>query len=111
MGDSLALRARVPGHHDAPAHLSLSHAHTAARGAGPGVAAWLESPSLVLLAEDASYWARCERCWSGPCIDGPRVHDARVAALCLGLAVRELWTADRDFSSFPALRIGNPLIG
>jgi predicted nucleic acid-binding protein len=44
-------------------------------------------------------------------IDGPRVHDARVAALCLRHAVRELWTSDRDFSSFPALRVRNPLVG
>jgi hypothetical protein len=25
-------------------------------------------------------------------------------------AVRELWTADRDFSAFPALRVRNPLL-
>jgi predicted nucleic acid-binding protein len=41
---------------------------------------------------------------------GPRVHDARIAALCLSHAVRELWTADRDFSAFPALRVRNPLL-
>ena len=44
-------------------------------------------------------------------ITGPRVHDARVAALCLSHAVRELWTSDRDFSMFPALRVRNPLVG
>ena len=41
---------------------------------------------------------------------GSRVHDARVAALCLSHSVRELWTADRDFSLFPALRVRNPLV-
>ena len=30
-------------------------------------------------------------------------HDARIAALCLHHGVRELWTADRDFLSFPAM--------
>lgn len=42
-------------------------------------------------------------------IVGPRVHDARIAALCLSHQVRELWTADRDFGRFPELRVRNPL--
>jgi len=37
------------------------------------------------------------------------VHDARVAAICLAHGVRELLTADRDFSLFPELRTRNPL--
>jgi hypothetical protein len=39
------------------------------------------------------------------------VHDARVAGLCLAHGVRELWTADRDFSRFPRLATSNPLAG
>jgi predicted nucleic acid-binding protein len=42
---------------------------------------------------------------------GPQVHDARVAALCRLHGIRELWTADRDFSRFPQLRVRNPLVG
>lgn len=41
---------------------------------------------------------------------GPRVHDARIAAICLGHGVSELWSADRDFSWFPGLRTRNPLV-
>jgi uncharacterized protein len=41
---------------------------------------------------------------------GAMVHDARVAALCLHHGVRELWTADRDFSRFPDLSTRNPLV-
>lgn len=41
---------------------------------------------------------------------GPRVHDARVAAICLGHGVTELWSADRDFSWFPELTVRNPLV-
>jgi predicted nucleic acid-binding protein len=41
---------------------------------------------------------------------GPRVHDARVAAVCLANGVTELWTADRDFGRFPELRVRNPLV-
>lgn len=44
-------------------------------------------------------------------VTGPKVHDARIAAICLGGGVSRLWTADRDFSFFPSLRTHNPLIG
>jgi len=44
-------------------------------------------------------------------VTGPRVHDARIAAICLAHGVSELWTADRDFSYFPRLRTHNPLSG
>jgi toxin-antitoxin system PIN domain toxin len=73
--------------------------------------AWLESPSIVVLAEDARYWNTLRSLVAQARIDGPRVHDARVAALCLRHGVRELWTADRDFSRFPSLRVRNPLVG
>jgi uncharacterized protein len=43
-------------------------------------------------------------------IVGPRVHDARIAALCVQHAIEELWSADRDFSSFPSVRVRNPLV-
>jgi len=42
-------------------------------------------------------------------VRGPQVHDARIAAICLENGVRELWTADRDFSRFPELKTRNPL--
>ena len=73
--------------------------------------AWLEAPSLVRLAEDADYWDVLRALIEQSRVSGPRIHDARVAALCLTHSVRELWTADRDFSLFPALRTRNPLVG
>jgi toxin-antitoxin system PIN domain toxin len=72
--------------------------------------AWFESPSIVMLAEDESYWAVLRTLTGQARVDGARIHDARVAALCLSHDVRELWTADRDFSLFPALRARNPLV-
>jgi len=75
------------------------------------VDAWLESPLLVMLAEDEDYWSTLRTLVAEGRIDGPRVHDARVAALCLRHAVGELWTTDRDFSLFPSLRLRNPLLG
>jgi toxin-antitoxin system PIN domain toxin len=75
------------------------------------VDAWLESPTLVTLAEDGAYWHTLRAVVEQARIEGPRVHDARVAAICLRHGVRELWTADRDFSLFPTLRVRNPLVG
>jgi len=78
-------------------------------GALEQIDAWLGSPSLVLLSETGSYWPKLKALADGGKIDGPRIHDARVAALCLLHGVRELWTADRDFSRFPSLTTHNPL--
>jgi uncharacterized protein len=72
------------------------------------VEAWLESPSLVLLAESEGYWPELRSTLEQGQISGPQVHDARVAAL---QGVCELWTSDRDFSRFPTLSIVNPLVG
>ena len=75
------------------------------------VDAWLESPTLVLLGEADGHWQSLKALATAGKIDEPQFHDARVAALCLTHGVRELWTADRDFSRFPGLRVVNPLIG
>jgi toxin-antitoxin system PIN domain toxin len=74
------------------------------------VDALLASPGAVLLSEPASYWPVLRRLLAGGQVTGPRVHDARIAALCLCHGVAELWSADRDFSRFPELRTRNPLI-
>ena len=74
------------------------------------VDAWLESPSLVLLGESAQHWQRLRPLLAAARIAGPTVHDARIAALCLQHGVRELWSADRDFGRFPALKVVNPLV-
>lgn len=73
------------------------------------VEAWLESPSLVLLAEDKDYWPRLRALLLAGKVLGPKVHDTRVAAICLQHGVGELWMIDRDFSRFPGLKVRNPL--
>ena len=80
-------------------------------GALDQVEAWLESPSLVLLAETEGYWPELRNLLEQGRIAGAQVHDARVAAICLVHGVRELWTVDRDFGRFPTLTIRNPLVG
>lgn len=72
--------------------------------------AWFESPTLQLLSEPAGFWQSCRPMMAAGRVSGPLVHDARVAALCAEHGVRELWTADRDFSRFGGLRVRNPLI-
>ena len=72
--------------------------------------AWLEAPELTLLAEEAAHWAVLKQQLLRGKVSGPHVQDARIAALCLAHGVTELWTADRDFSRFPALRTRNPLL-
>lgn len=73
------------------------------------VDAWTESPGLVLLAETLDYWPRLRETITRSRSAGPKVHDARVAAICLAHGVREIWTADRDFSRFAGLTAVNPL--
>ncbi len=74
------------------------------------VEAWLDSPSLVLLTEGRSHWDTLRSLLTQARLTGPAVHDARIAALCLQHGVRELWSADRDFGRFTALRVVNPLV-
>jgi len=73
------------------------------------VECWLEVPTLLLLAEDKNHWSHLRPMLEEAQIVGPMIHDARVAALCQAQGVREIWTADRDFSRFTGLRLRNPL--
>ena len=72
--------------------------------------AWFDSPSVVLLAETAGYREVLTRLIEKSKINGPRVHDARIAALCIHHGVRELLSADRDFSRFVDIKSRNPLL-
>jgi toxin-antitoxin system PIN domain toxin len=75
------------------------------------VDAWVESPSLVLLAESLVHWERLRSLLLAGKVTGPRVHDARIAALCMQHGIRQLWSADRDFGRFHELSVVNPLVG
>lgn len=73
------------------------------------IAAWIESPTLVLLSEGKGYFGRLKELVREGKVSGPRVHDARIAALCKSHGVTEIYSADRDFSRFPSLKVRNPL--
>ena len=70
---------------------------------------WVLSPALVILGEEPGYWELFARLLRLGKIQGAKVHDARVAALCLLHGVDELLSADRDFSRFPELKCRSPL--
>ncbi len=79
--------------------------------AGAQISAWLASPSLVMLHEGTTHWASLSGLLDAGKVIGGMVHDARIAAICLDNGVRELWSADRDFTRFPSLTVRNPLVG
>jgi toxin-antitoxin system PIN domain toxin len=91
-------------------HPKIFSPPTPAADALSTVDTWRESPSLELLGETSDHWAELTRLVLEGRVTGPRVHDARIAALCLEHGVEELWTADRDFSRHPRLRTRNPLV-
>jgi hypothetical protein len=74
------------------------------------VEAWMSSPSVVLLCESPAHWSTLKDLLESSQVQGPVVHDARVAALCVQHGVRELWSADRDFGRFAGLTVVNPLV-
>jgi uncharacterized protein len=74
------------------------------------VDAWLESPALMLFAESEQHWSELRSLVETGRITGARIHDARIAALCRQHGIRELWSADRDFSRFSDLPLVNPLM-
>ena len=83
---------------------------TPLRAAIEQVVAWFEAPRLVLLGETSGYWPVLRAVLDQSQVTGRRVHDARIAALCMQHGVSELWTADRDFRRFRGLKAVNPLV-
>lgn len=73
------------------------------------VTLWMEAPTLTLLSEIDGYWTVLAEILTTSHVVGPRVHDARIAALCVHHGVREIWSADRDFGRF-SLKATNPLV-
>lgn len=62
------------------------------------------------LAEAEGHLANLARISSKAKLSGAAIHDARIAAICIGHGVRELWSADRDFSRFAEFTVRNPLV-
>lgn len=71
---------------------------------------WLESPTLLLLTESPGYWDELRTAFLRGRLAGAQVHGARIHAICRACGVRELWSADRDFSRMRGLAIVNPCL-
>lgn len=67
------------------------------------------SPWVVLLGEGDDHLEQLDELLQAGAT-GPKIHDARIAAICLSHRVAELWTADRDFGAFPQLTTVDPLV-
>lgn len=67
--------------------------------------------NLAFIAEADDRLEQLEPLALGAKVHGGAIHDARIAAICLSNGVAELWSADRDFTRFPALTVRNPLVG
>jgi len=72
---------------------------------------WGATPRFSFIGEAPGHLARLRDLALAGRISGPMTHDARIAAICIDHGVGELWSADRDFGRFPALRVVNPLVG
>ena len=91
-------------------HPKVFRPPTPLRRAIDTVESWFESSSFHVIGEAIGYWDELKRTLESGRITGPAIHDARIFAICRTHGVRELWSADRDFSRFTGVRIVNPLI-
>ncbi len=71
---------------------------------------WRDSATLHFIGEGVDHFDRLRAIAKAGAIAGPLVHDARIAAICVSHGVKTLWSADRDFSRFPSVKVRNPLI-
>ena len=72
--------------------------------------AWLSHPRCRAIGETAAHLGLLGALAQRAAITGGAFHDARIAAICLGHGVEELWTCDRDFGRYPDLKTRDPLI-
>ena len=69
-----------------------------------------QSPSIVLRGEGPAHSAHPSRAVRASQASGNLAHDAHIAALVVEHGAQEFWTADRDFTRFPGLRIRDPFV-
>ena len=73
------------------------------------VEAWRASPSVELISESGRHWESLASVLRQSRAVGPRVHDARIAAICIDHGARTILSADRDFARFPGIEARNPM--
>ena len=71
---------------------------------------WSQGSNMYELSEGDGYLEILETIAKPTALSGAKIHDARVAAICLHHGILEFWSCDRDFSLFPKLKTRNPLV-
>ena len=89
-------------------HPSIFNPPTPVATALDALEVWLSSQGCEMIGEGPGYFDELKKQLTDGKIAGPKVHDARIAAICLHHGVQVLWTSDRDFSRFGALKVHNP---
>ena len=74
------------------------------------VDAWLASPRAHVLQSGSQHWQVLSLLTRKAMLQSGQFHDARIAAICIENGVSVLWSADRDFGRFKALKTVNPLV-
>jgi uncharacterized protein len=74
------------------------------------IESWLAHPTCRPLSESVNHLELLSGLAQRASLKGAAIHDARIAAICIGAGVTVLWTRDRDFQKFPDLQTRNPLI-
>ncbi len=74
------------------------------------LSAWTASYSVRLLGETENFLDVLGQFIRRPRVQGGRIHDARIAAICVAHGVDALLTQDRDLSAFPELNTLNPFL-
>ena len=69
---------------------------------------WCDSPSVRLIGESPRHLTTLAGVLAGSGVIGARIHDARIAAICIDHGVTQFLSADRDFKAFPGLRVSDP---
>ena len=72
--------------------------------------AWMASPQARVLHSGQQHVAVLSELGRKAKLKGGQFHDARIAAICLENAMSVLWSSDRDFGRFKALKTVNPLV-
>ena len=73
------------------------------------VAGWLDLPMVSVVHAGPRHWLILRNLLEEAQVRGPLVTDAHIAALAIERGAI-LYTSDRDFARFPALRCVNPLL-
>jgi toxin-antitoxin system PIN domain toxin len=91
-------------------HPRIYNPPTPLEAALQSIAVWLDLENCVGIGEGPGCFEVLQRLAREGRVEGGMIHDAHIAALCLHHGVTLLWSSDRDFSRFPALKLSNPML-